>query len=42
MGRPGVVERYESDVAAEKRGDIDEGLTAEEFAARYAEYLLGC
>lgn len=38
---PAFVERYEADVAAEERGEIDEGLTAEEFADRYAEYLPG-
>jgi len=38
---PAFVDRYQADVAAEERGDIEEGLTAEEFAARYAEYLPG-
>lgn len=36
---PAFVALYEADVEAEKRGEIDEGLTREEFAARYAKYL---
>ena len=38
---PAFVERYKADVEAEERGEADDGLTAEEFAARYAEYLPG-
>jgi hypothetical protein len=35
------VELHAADVAAESRGELDEGLSAEEFAARYADYLPG-
>lgn len=30
---------HEADAEAEKRGEIEEGLTREEFAAGYAKYL---
>jgi hypothetical protein len=36
---PAFVALYEADVEAEKRGEIEEGLTREEFAAQYAKYL---
>jgi len=36
---PTFVALYQEDVAAEERGDIDDGVTAEEFAARYEQYL---
>lgn len=35
------VELYEADMAAEERGEIEEGLTRDEFAAKYAKYLPG-
>lgn len=38
---PAFVELYEADVAAQERGDIDTGLTRDEFAAKYAKYLPG-
>ena len=38
---PAFVERFKADVATEERGELDDGLTTEEFAARYARYLPG-
>jgi len=36
---PAFVERFKADVAAEERGELDEGLTREEIEARYTKYL---
>jgi hypothetical protein len=36
---PDFVASLSEDVAAEMRGEPDEGLTLEEFRTRYAEYL---
>ena len=36
---PDFVAILREDLEAEKRGEIDKGLTLEEFKARYAEYL---
>ncbi len=36
---PSFVARVRADVEAEERGEPDEGLTREEFEARYAKYL---
>lgn len=38
---PEFVARLQADLDAEERGEIDEGLTREEFEARYARYLPG-
>ncbi len=34
-----LVETLRDDLAAEERGEIEEGLTREEFAERYEQYL---
>ena len=34
---PSFVATYEADIEAEKRGEIDEGLTREEIEARYGK-----
>ncbi len=36
---PEFVALLRQDLAAEERGEIDEGLTLEEFKVRYAQYL---
>jgi len=36
---PEFVKILREDLEAEKRGETDEGLTREEFKARYAQYL---
>ena len=36
---PDFVASLTEDVAAEMRGELDKGLTLEEFKARYAEFL---